>query len=104
MFAGGSRCARGPLAIEWIAMPNSYMAGLGGFELFQRVAAAGRSTDLDEPILQHTIINKIMNWNFGLRDEDRDAMIMWVNGAAGTGKSAIPQSRPPAFVLFFFFF
>ena len=33
-----------------------------------------------------------MNWNFGLREEDRDAMIMWVNGAAGTGKSAIAQT------------
>lgn len=46
MFAGALsleghyRGAGAPVAIE-IAMPNSYMDGLGGFELLQRVAAAG---------------------------------------------------------------
>jgi len=33
-----------------------------------------------------------MNWIFGLGEEDREAVVMWLNGAAGAGKSAIAQT------------
>ena len=85
--------------IEWMAIPNSHMAGLGGFELLQRDVAAGAFYNSGEranpprchPNTRTAVINKIMNWIFGL-EEDREAVIMWLNGAAGAGKSAIAQT------------
>ncbi|KDR67214.1 hypothetical protein GALMADRAFT_80196, partial [Galerina marginata CBS 339.88] len=55
------------------------------------------SSDVYDPPKCHpntrvAVLNKIMNWIRGLDPETRDALIMWLNGPAGCGKSAIGRS------------
>ncbi|KDR69758.1 hypothetical protein GALMADRAFT_907774 [Galerina marginata CBS 339.88] len=60
-------------------------------------AAFHNSNDLYDPPKCHrntrvAILNKIMEWIRGLDSETRDALIMWLYGPAGSGKSAIARS------------
>ncbi|KDR67176.1 hypothetical protein GALMADRAFT_1130406 [Galerina marginata CBS 339.88] len=55
------------------------------------------SSDVYDPPKCHpntrvAVLDKIMNWFRGLDSETRDALIMWLNGPAGCGKSAIARS------------
>ncbi|KDR67130.1 hypothetical protein GALMADRAFT_22031, partial [Galerina marginata CBS 339.88] len=55
------------------------------------------SSDVYDPPKCHpntrvAVLDKIMNWIRGLDSETRDALIMWLNGPAGCGKSAIARS------------
>ncbi|KDR67178.1 hypothetical protein GALMADRAFT_258560 [Galerina marginata CBS 339.88] len=55
------------------------------------------SNDICDPPKCHpntrvAVLNKIMDWIRGLDSETREALIMWLNGAAGSGKSAIARS------------
>ncbi|KDR67122.1 hypothetical protein GALMADRAFT_19582, partial [Galerina marginata CBS 339.88] len=55
------------------------------------------SNDVHDPPKCHpntrvAVLNKIMNWIRGLDPETREALIMWLNGPAGSGKSAIARS------------
>ncbi|KDR79345.1 hypothetical protein GALMADRAFT_30437, partial [Galerina marginata CBS 339.88] len=44
------------------------------------------------PNTRVAILNKIMDWIRGLDPETRSALVMWVYGPAGSGKSAIARS------------
>ncbi|KDR76646.1 hypothetical protein GALMADRAFT_24628, partial [Galerina marginata CBS 339.88] len=55
------------------------------------------SNDVDDqpkchPNTRVAVLEKIMNWIHGLDPEIRDALFMWLNGPAGSGKSAISRS------------
>ncbi|KDR67161.1 hypothetical protein GALMADRAFT_80093 [Galerina marginata CBS 339.88] len=55
------------------------------------------SNDVDDPPKCHpntrvAVLDKIMNWIRGLDRSTRNALIMWLYGAAGSGKSAIARS------------
>ncbi|KDR67110.1 hypothetical protein GALMADRAFT_80072 [Galerina marginata CBS 339.88] len=55
------------------------------------------SNDVYDPPKCHpntrvAVLDKIMNWIRGLDPETRDALIIWLNGPAGSGKSAIDRS------------
>ncbi|KDR67170.1 hypothetical protein GALMADRAFT_18872, partial [Galerina marginata CBS 339.88] len=55
------------------------------------------SNDVYDPPKCHpntriAVLDKIMKWIRGLDPETRDALIMWLNGPAGSGKSAIARS------------
>ncbi|KDR67104.1 hypothetical protein GALMADRAFT_1129347 [Galerina marginata CBS 339.88] len=55
------------------------------------------SNDVHDPPKCHpktrvAVLDKIMNWIRGLNSETRDALIMWLYGPAGCGKSAIGRS------------
>ncbi|PPQ95014.1 hypothetical protein CVT25_000476 [Psilocybe cyanescens] len=72
----------------------------GGFERLQEYVAHGAFHDsgerFDPPKCHHNtrvaIIKRITNWISGLNEDKRDALIMWLYGAAGAGKSAIAQT------------
>ncbi|PPQ95012.1 hypothetical protein CVT25_000475 [Psilocybe cyanescens] len=73
---------------------------VGGFELLQEYVAHGAFHDSGErfdPPKCHAntrvaIIKRITNWICGLSENIREALIMWLYGAAGAGKSAIAQT------------
>ncbi|KDR74743.1 hypothetical protein GALMADRAFT_29274, partial [Galerina marginata CBS 339.88] len=44
------------------------------------------------PNTRVTVLNKIMDWIHGADPETRNALIMWLYGPAGSGKSAIARS------------
>ncbi|KDR79540.1 hypothetical protein GALMADRAFT_25224, partial [Galerina marginata CBS 339.88] len=55
------------------------------------------SNDVHDPPRCHpntrvAVLNKIMDWIRGLDPEAREALIMWLYGPAGSGKSAIARS------------
>ena len=72
---------------------------LGGFERLQKAVAtsafhdAGNTFDAPKchPHTRIAVIHKIMDWICGLWEEDREAVILWFNGPAGAGKSAIAR-------------
>ncbi|PPQ85335.1 hypothetical protein CVT25_000724, partial [Psilocybe cyanescens] len=89
----------------------------GGFERLQEYVAYGAFHDsgerFDPPKCHHNtrvaIIKRIMDWIGGLNEDTREALIMWLYGAAGAGKSAIAQTIAEIldgqhFVLASFFF
>ncbi|PPQ91975.1 hypothetical protein CVT25_004550 [Psilocybe cyanescens] len=89
----------------------------GGFERLQEHVAHGAFHDsgerFDPPKCHNntrvTIIKRIMDWISGLNEDTREALIMWLYGAAGAGKSAIAQTIAEIldgqhFVLASFFF
>jgi hypothetical protein len=69
-----------------------------GFELLQKRVATSAFHDSAQradpprchPNTRDAVIQEIFDWMVGSRD--RDAWLMWLNGAAGAGKSAIAQS------------
>ncbi|PPQ86269.1 hypothetical protein CVT25_005511 [Psilocybe cyanescens] len=71
-----------------------------GFEYLQEYVAHGAFHDSGErfdppkchPTTRVAIIKAIINWISGLDEDTRDALIMWLYGAAGAGKSAIAQT------------
>jgi hypothetical protein len=73
---------------------------IGGFELLQKAVATGAFHNSGErfdpprchPNTRTAVIDKIMNWILGLAEEECEAVIMWLHGAAGAGKSAIAQT------------
>ncbi|PPQ95015.1 hypothetical protein CVT25_000478 [Psilocybe cyanescens] len=90
---------------------------IGGFERLQEYVAHGAFHDsaerFDPPKCHHNtrvaIINRITDWINGLNEDTREALIMWLYGAAGAGKSAIVQTIAEIldgqhFVLASFFF
>ncbi|PPQ79729.1 hypothetical protein CVT25_003296 [Psilocybe cyanescens] len=72
----------------------------GGFERLQEHVAHGAFHDSGErfdppkchPNTRVAIIKRITEWISGLNEDTREALIMWLYGAAGAGKSAIAQS------------
>ncbi|KIM47225.1 hypothetical protein M413DRAFT_23460 [Hebeloma cylindrosporum] len=72
----------------------------GGFERLQQAVApsafhdAGHIIDPPKchPNTRIAVINKIMDWILGLREDDRNAVILWLYGPAGAGKSAIAHN------------
>ncbi|PPQ84050.1 hypothetical protein CVT25_000508, partial [Psilocybe cyanescens] len=96
---------------------NQYQSPKGGFERLQEYVAHGAFHDSGErfdPPKCHdntrvAIIKRIMDWISGLDEDTREALIMWLYGAAGAGKSAIAQTIAEIlddqnFVLASFFF
>ncbi|PPQ94571.1 hypothetical protein CVT25_011518 [Psilocybe cyanescens] len=90
---------------------------IGRFERLQEYVAHGAFHDsgerFDPPKCHHNtrvaIIKRIMDWITGLNEHTREALIMWLYGAAGAGKSAIAQTIAEIldgqhFVLASFFF
>ncbi|PPQ92449.1 hypothetical protein CVT25_009665 [Psilocybe cyanescens] len=90
---------------------------IGGFERLQEYVAHGAFHDsgerFDPPKCYHNtrvaIIKRITEWISGLNEDTREALIMWLYGAAGAGKSAIAQTiaeilHGQHFVLASFFF
>ncbi|PPQ94569.1 hypothetical protein CVT25_011516 [Psilocybe cyanescens] len=90
---------------------------IGGFERLQEHVAHGAFHDsgerFDPPKCHHNtrvaIIKRITDWISGLNEDTREALIMWLYGAAGAGKSAIAQTIAEIldgqhFVLASFFF
>ncbi|PPQ83499.1 hypothetical protein CVT25_006989 [Psilocybe cyanescens] len=79
---------------------NRYQSAKGGFERLQEYVAHGAFHDSGErfdPPKCHAntrvvIIKRITNWICGLNENTREALIMWLYGAAGAGKSAIAQT------------
>ncbi|PPQ93115.1 hypothetical protein CVT25_003350 [Psilocybe cyanescens] len=79
---------------------NAKGSTTGGFERLQEYVAHGAFHDSGErfdPPKCHdntrvAIIKKIMDWISGLDEDTREALIMWLYGAAGAGKSAIAQT------------
>ncbi|PPQ88225.1 hypothetical protein CVT25_005002 [Psilocybe cyanescens] len=73
---------------------------IGGFERLQEYVAYGAFHDsgerFDPPKCHHNtrvaIIKRIMDWIGGLNEDTREALVMWLYGAAGAGKSAIAQT------------
>ncbi|PPQ90663.1 hypothetical protein CVT25_004700, partial [Psilocybe cyanescens] len=73
---------------------------IGGFERLQEHVAHGAFHDsgerFDPPKCHHNtrvaIIKRIMHWIGGLNEDIREALVMWLYGAAGAGKSAIAQT------------
>ncbi|PPQ93364.1 hypothetical protein CVT25_014585 [Psilocybe cyanescens] len=73
---------------------------IGGFERLQEYVAYGAFHDSGErfdppkchPNTRVAIINRIMDWINGLNEDTREALIMWLYGAPGAGKSAIAQT------------
>ncbi|PPQ87302.1 hypothetical protein CVT25_002052 [Psilocybe cyanescens] len=73
---------------------------IGGFERLQEYVAHGAFHDsgerFDPPKCHHNtrvaIIKRITDWIGGLNQDTREALIMWLYGAAGAGKSAIAQT------------
>jgi hypothetical protein len=70
---------------------------LGGFEHLQKAVASSafhNSGDIVDPPKCHpntrtAVINKIMGWILGLEVDDQKALILWMYGPAGAGKTAI---------------
>ncbi|PPQ91078.1 hypothetical protein CVT25_014711 [Psilocybe cyanescens] len=96
---------------------NQYQGPKGGFEHLQEHVAHGAFHDsserFDPPKCHHNtrvaIIKRITDWISGLNEDTREALIMWLYGAAGAGKSAIAQTIAEIldgqhFVLASFFF
>ncbi|PPQ90207.1 hypothetical protein CVT25_001697 [Psilocybe cyanescens] len=94
-----------------------YQSPKGGFERLQEHVAHGAFHDsgerFDPPKCHHNtrvaVIKRIMDWIDGLNKDTREALIMWLYGAAGAGKSAIAQTiaeilQGQHFVLASFFF
>ncbi|PPQ86587.1 hypothetical protein CVT25_006112 [Psilocybe cyanescens] len=79
---------------------NQYQSPKGGFERLQEHVAHGAFHDSGErfdPPKCHdntrvAIIKRIMDWISGLDEDTREALVMWLYGAAGAGKSAIAQT------------
>ncbi|KDR68256.1 hypothetical protein GALMADRAFT_1049183, partial [Galerina marginata CBS 339.88] len=79
---------------------NQINNGNGGFELLQNAASPAAfhdSADRRDPPKCHpntrvAIVEKLMGWVHGLDPESLDALIIWLNGPAGSGKSAIAQT------------
>ncbi|PPQ88930.1 hypothetical protein CVT25_005268 [Psilocybe cyanescens] len=73
---------------------------IGGFERLQEYVAHGAFHDSGErfdPPKCHqntrvAIIKRITEWISGLNEDTQEALIMWLYGAAGAGKSAIAQT------------
>ncbi|PPQ82753.1 hypothetical protein CVT25_009224 [Psilocybe cyanescens] len=73
---------------------------IGGFERLQEHVAHGAFHDSGERFNQPkchrntrvAIIKRITDWISGLNEDTREALIMWLYGAAGAGKSAIAQT------------
>ena len=69
----------------------------GGFECLQKAVSpsafhdSGSRPDPPQchPNTRTAVINKIMDWILGLGVEDQNAVILWLYGPAGAGKSAI---------------
>ncbi|PPQ92644.1 hypothetical protein CVT25_014360 [Psilocybe cyanescens] len=96
---------------------NHYQSAKGGFERLQEHVAHGAFHDsgerFDPPKCHHNtrvaIIKRITDWISGLNEDTREALVMWLYGAAGAGKSAIAQTIAEIlddqhFVLASFFF
>ncbi|KAF8968854.1 hypothetical protein BDZ97DRAFT_332891 [Flammula alnicola] len=72
--------------------------GAAGFDRLQKAASPGAFHNSGErfdsprchPKTRLAVLEKIMRWILG--SEDRNALIMWLHGAAGAGKSAIAQT------------
>jgi hypothetical protein len=70
---------------------------LGGFERLEKAVApsafhdAGNIFDQPKchPSTRTAVINKIMGWILGLDIDDQRAVILWLYGPAGAGKTAI---------------
>jgi len=70
---------------------------IGGFEHLQKAVASsafhnsGDTVDQPKchPNTRTAVINKIMDWILGLGVDDQNAVILWMYGPAGAGKSAI---------------
>ena len=70
---------------------------VGGFEHLQKAVASSafhNSGDVVDPPKCHpntriAVINKIMDWILGLGVDDQRAVILWMYGPAGAGKTAI---------------
>ena len=70
---------------------------LGGFDQLKHATApsafhdAGDTVDPPKchPNTRTAVINKIMDWILGLGVDDQNAVILWMYGPAGAGKSAI---------------
>ncbi|PPQ90592.1 hypothetical protein CVT25_006164 [Psilocybe cyanescens] len=90
---------------------------IGGFERLQEYVAHGAFHDSGErfdPPKCHdntrvAIIKRITDWISELNEDTREALIMWLYGAAGAGKSAIAQTiaeilHDQHFILASFFF
>ncbi|PPQ84635.1 hypothetical protein CVT25_015555 [Psilocybe cyanescens] len=90
---------------------------IGGFERLQEHVAHAAFHDSGErfdppkchPNTRVAIIKRITDWISGLNKDTREALIMWLYGAAGSGKSAIAQTIAEIlddqhFVLASFFF
>ncbi|PPQ90080.1 hypothetical protein CVT25_012145 [Psilocybe cyanescens] len=73
---------------------------IGGFERLQEHVTYGAFHDsgerFDPPKCHHNtrvaIIKRITDWISGLNEHTREALVMWLYGAAGAGKSAIAQT------------
>ncbi|KDR71808.1 hypothetical protein GALMADRAFT_126732 [Galerina marginata CBS 339.88] len=74
--------------------------GKSGFDRLQDAVAPAAFHNSGErfdppkchPNTRVAVMKKIMDWIQGQDSETRNALIMWLNGAAGAGKSAIAQS------------
>ncbi|PPQ81148.1 hypothetical protein CVT25_015200 [Psilocybe cyanescens] len=70
------------------------------FESLRKHVAHGAFHDSGErfdppkchPNTRVTIIKRIMDWTSGLNEDTRDALVTWLYGAAGAGKSSIAQT------------
>ncbi|KDR74792.1 hypothetical protein GALMADRAFT_249682 [Galerina marginata CBS 339.88] len=82
---------------------NFYQSNKTSKDPFERLleatapAAFHDSDDVHDPPKCHpntrvAILNKIMDWIHGADPETRNALIMWLYGPAGSGKSAIARS------------
>ncbi|PPQ93151.1 hypothetical protein CVT25_010775, partial [Psilocybe cyanescens] len=96
---------------------HQYQSPKGVLESLQKHVAHGAFHDSSErfdppkchPDTRAAIIKRIMDWISGLNEDTREALIMWLYGAAGAGKSAIAQTIAEIldsqhFVLASFFF
>ncbi|PPQ79263.1 hypothetical protein CVT25_002733 [Psilocybe cyanescens] len=77
-----------------------WIHGLGGWDLLVKAASPAafhNSNDRRDPPKCHpntrvAVLKKIMDWIHGLGPAMQNALIMWLYGPAGAGKSAIAQS------------
>lgn len=76
---------------------NQGARGLSGLQILDRVVAAGAMHDSAErfpppkchPRTRLAIMNDILGW---IKDPNHSSKILWLNGPAGAGKSAIAQT------------
>ncbi|PPQ88276.1 hypothetical protein CVT25_005439 [Psilocybe cyanescens] len=79
---------------------HQYQSPKGVLESLRKYVAHGAFHDSGErfdppkchPNTRIAIIKRITDWISGLNGDTRDALIMWLHGAAGAGKSAIAQT------------
>ncbi|KDR68993.1 hypothetical protein GALMADRAFT_256229 [Galerina marginata CBS 339.88] len=75
-------------------------SGKGGYERLENATAPAAFHDSAErgdppkchPNTRVAVTEKIMSWILGLDPETRNALIMWIYGPAGSGKTAIAQT------------